>query len=132
MAMLQLDFPGVTIQDVSVDELVTYFEDFDIDLLNALDDSQELEDVEIKACVRRLNHRPFAVSITVKSDHEATAAVRILLGPKVDWFGQEITINEKRPYIVEIDKFTAKRKAIAELLKLKTRQENNISWILGK
>lgn len=100
----------MTIQDVSVDELVTYFEDFDIDLLNALDDTQELKDVEIKARVRRLNHRPFTVGITVNSDQGATAAVRILLGPKVDWFGQEIPINDKRLYVIEIDKFVAKRK----------------------
>jgi hypothetical protein len=93
-----------------VDELITYFEDFDIDLLNALDDTQELEDVEIKARVRRLNHRPFTFRITVNSDHEAMAAVRIMLGPKMDWFGQEIPINDKRLYIIEIDKFVAKGK----------------------
>lgn len=98
----------MTIQDVSVDGLVTYFEDFDIDLLNALDDTLELEDVEIKARVRRLNHRPFTFSITVNSNDEAMAAVRIFLGPKLDWFGQEIPINEKRLYVIELDKFVAK------------------------
>ena len=106
--MLQLSFPGVKVSDVAVDELVTYFEDFDIDLLNALDDTQELEDVEIKARVRRLNHKPFAFHITVDSEQDATAAVRVFLGPKYDWFGQEIPINEKRLYMIEIDKFVAK------------------------
>jgi hypothetical protein len=110
---LQLEFPGVTIQEVAVDDLVTYFEDFDIDMLNALDDTPELEDVEIKARVRRLNHRPFTVSITVNSNREQTTAVRIFLGPKVDWFGQEIPINEKRLYVIEIDKFVAKGEAIS-------------------
>lgn len=101
----------MTIQDVGVDQLFTYFEDFDIDMFNALDDTTQLEDVEIKARVRRLNHKPFTFSITVESDHETTAAVRIMLGPKVDWFGQEIPINYKRLYTIEIDKFVAKRKA---------------------
>lgn len=96
-----------------MDELTTYLEDFDIDLLNALDDTQELKDVEIKARVRRLNHGPFTVSIKVNSDSAATAAVRVFLGPKVDWFGQEIPLNEKRLYVIEIDKFVAKRKAPA-------------------
>jgi hypothetical protein len=105
---LQLEFPGVKIQDVSVDAMVTYFEDFDIDLLNALDDTPELEDVEIKARVRRLNHRPFTFSIAVDSDREAMAAVRIMLGPKFDWFGQEIPINEQRLYVIELDRFVAK------------------------
>jgi hypothetical protein len=112
---LQLEFPGVTIQDVSVDALVTYFEDFDIDLLNALDDTPELEDVEIKARVRRLNHRPFTFSITVNSNQEHTTAVRIFLGPKFDWFGQEIPINEKRLYIIELDKFVAKGEGYVSL-----------------
>jgi hypothetical protein len=103
----------VAIQDVSVDDLVTYFEDFDIDLLNALDDTLELEDVEIKARVRRLNHRPFTISIAVDSSREATAAVRIMLGPKLDWFGQEIPLNEKRLYVIELDKFVAKSEARA-------------------
>ncbi|PSN36662.1 Hemocyanin A chain [Blattella germanica] len=103
-----LSFPGVRVTDVSVDELVTYFEDFDIDLLNALDDTQELDDVEIKARVRRMNHRPFTFRISVDSDREATAAVRVFLGPKYDWFGQEVPINEKRLYMIELDKFVAK------------------------
>lgn len=105
----------MAIQDVAVDDLVTYFEDFDIDLLNALDDTLELKDVEIKARVRRLNHRPFSFSITVNSNQEQMTAVRIFLGPKSDWFGQEIPINEKRLYVIELDKFVAKGEGYVSL-----------------
>nr|CAD7407112.1 unnamed protein product [Timema cristinae] len=103
-----LEFPGVKIQDLSVDELTTYFEDFDIDLLNALDDTVDLDDVNIKARVRRLNHKPFAFHFTVESDKENLVAVRVFMGPKYDWFGQEIPLDEKRSYMVEIDKFVTK------------------------
>jgi hypothetical protein len=51
-----------------VDILVTYFKNFDVYLLSALDDNLEPEDVEIKARVRRLNHRPFIFTVTVTSD----------------------------------------------------------------
>nr|CAD7445355.1 unnamed protein product [Timema bartmani] len=101
----ELEFPGVKIQDLSVDELTTYFEDFDIDLLNALDDTVDLDDMNIKARVRRLNHKPFAFHFTVESDKENLVAVRVFMGPKYDWFGQEIPLDEKRSYMVEIDKF---------------------------
>nr|CAD7257558.1 unnamed protein product [Timema shepardi] len=107
---LKLEFPGVKIQDLSVDELTTYFEDFDIDLLNALDDTVDLDDVNIKARVRRLNHKPFAFHFTVESDKENLVAVRVFMGPKYDWFGQEIPLDEKRSYMVEIDKFVTKGK----------------------
>nr|CAR85697.1 hemocyanin subunit type 1 precursor [Cryptotermes secundus] len=120
----ELEFPGVAIQDVTVDDLVTYFEDFDIDLLNALDDTLELKDVEIKARVRRLNHRPFTFSITVNSNQEQMAAVRIFLGPKFDWFGQEIPINEKRLYVIELDKFVAKVNKGATVIQRKSSESS--------
>jgi hypothetical protein len=56
-------------QDVSVVDLVTYLKNFDIHLLDALDDKLELEDVEIKACVRRLNQRTLNFTVTENSDH---------------------------------------------------------------
>nr|CAR85695.1 hemocyanin subunit type 1 [Hierodula membranacea] len=101
----ELDFPGLKVVDLDVDVLQTYLEDFDIDLLNALDDTQELDDVEIKARVRRLNHQPFTFRVTVSSEKNANVAVRVFLGPKYDWFGVQIPLNEKRLYMVEIDKF---------------------------
>ncbi|WP_411017918.1 hypothetical protein, partial [Salmonella sp. s39606] len=103
-----LDLPGTTIEEVQVDPLETFFEYFDVDLLNALDDTEELPDVSIHARVRRLNHKPFVFSVKVNSDAERLVTVRVFLGPKYDWFGQEIPINDKRHYIVEIDKFVAK------------------------
>ncbi|XP_015605372.1 hemocyanin A chain [Cephus cinctus] len=104
----ELSFSGVQITDVEVSSLNTFFEDFDVDLLNALDDTVDLEDVAIHARVRRLNHAPFTINLKFKSDKAGTAAVRIFLGPKYDWFGQELDIEEKRSYMVELDKFTAR------------------------
>jgi hypothetical protein len=52
-----------------VANLVTYFKNFDVHLISALDDNLESEDVEIKARMRRLNHRLFIFTVTVTSDY---------------------------------------------------------------
>jgi hypothetical protein len=91
-----------------VDNLVTYCKNFDVHLLNALDDNLEPEDVEIKVRVGRLNHRPFIFTVTVKSDYGAKVAIRMILGPKIYWFGQHMAINRKSHYFIEICKFSAK------------------------
>lgn len=110
-----LTFPGIEILDVDVSKLETYFENFDVDLLNALDDTIELEDVAIKARVTRMNHAPFTYDIKVRADRRYTAAIRIFLGPKYDWFGREIDIEQKRMYMIELDKFTAQRESRSKI-----------------
>jgi hypothetical protein len=101
---LKLGFPP----DVSVDNLVTNLKNFDVHLLNALDDNLELVDLQIKARVRRLNHIPFIFTVTVKSDYGANVAFRMIFGHKIDWFGQHTDINGEGHYIVEIHKLFAK------------------------
>lgn len=81
----ELDVEGVEIKNVEVDDLATYFEEFDIDMLNALDDAAGLTDVEIHARVQRLNHKPFGIKIIADSAAEKTVTVRIFLAPKLDW-----------------------------------------------
>nr|CAD87762.1 hemocyanin subunit 1 [Perla marginata] len=104
----ELEFPGVKVLDWEIGNLVTYFEDFDIDMLNALDDTADLPDVDVKARVQRLNHEPFTWALHMESDKEVTAAFRVFLGPKKDWYESDFTINEVRPYLIEIDKFVTK------------------------
>nr|CAR85692.1 hemocyanin subunit type 1 precursor [Machilis germanica] len=101
----ELDFPGVKVENVEVDRLVTFFEPFDIDLYNALDDDKTVSDIEIKARVQRINHKPFTYHINVESDVERKVVVRTFIGPKYDWYHQEVPVNEKRWEMVELDKF---------------------------
>jgi hypothetical protein len=104
----ELDVPGVDITSVDVDDLVTYFEEFDIDLLNAMDDAEGLPEVEIKARVQRINHKPFAYKVHVKSDSDHTVTVRVFIAPKKDWYERELPLDEKRWKMIELDKFSAK------------------------
>jgi hypothetical protein len=91
-----------------VDNLAIYCKNF-VHLLNSLDDNLEPEDVEIKARVRCLNHRPFIFTVTVRSDYVIKVAFRMIFDPKIYWFGQHIAINGKSHHILEISKFSANR-----------------------
>ncbi|ROT63386.1 hemocyanin subunit L3 [Penaeus vannamei] len=93
----QLTFNGVSIENLSVDgELETFFEDFEYSLINAVDDTKEIQDVEISTYVPRLNHKDFAynIEITNNNDKEVLTTVRIFAWPHRDNNGIEYTFDE--------------------------------------
>jgi len=110
----ELEFPGVSVDAVKVigkskastpNTLVTYFQDFYFHLINALDTSKNVPDVDIQAKVRRLSHEPFEFVITAHSDAEKTAVARIFIAPKYNFYGEENTISSLRWQVIEVDKF---------------------------
>jgi len=111
----QLSFPGVQIQAIKVvgesrsstpNTLTTHFEDHEFDLSNVQNDEQ----TEVKGRVSRLRHEPFQYAITVQSKVNKQAFVRIFLAPKYDYLGNKLTLNEKRWYAIEMDKFVTELK----------------------
>jgi hypothetical protein len=97
---------------VDVGKLITYYDNFDIDLDNAVN-VQVPEDgqyIDYRARQTRLNHKPFTYSIIVTSDKSTDVYVRVFLGPKYDYLGREYNINDRRHYFVEIDRFPYKSK----------------------
>ncbi|KAI5630888.1 hemocyanin, copper containing domain-containing protein [Phthorimaea operculella] len=106
-------FPGVKIDRVHVDKLVTYFDDYLMDITNAVvmtEDEVKKGNTDMKFLVRkrRLNHYPFKVNIDILSDKAADCVVRIFLGPKEDHMGRVIDINKNRLNFVELDSFLYK------------------------
>ncbi|XP_075980236.1 basic juvenile hormone-suppressible protein 2-like [Anticarsia gemmatalis] len=108
-----LYFPGVKIDNVVVDKLVTYFDDYLMDMTNAV----VLTDEEVKKTKtdmvfmvrkRRLNHQPFKVTLDILSDKTVDCVVRVFLGPKKDHLGRLIDININRLNFVELDTFLYK------------------------
>ncbi|CAG4951805.1 unnamed protein product [Colias eurytheme] len=107
-----LHYVGVKINDVKVDKLVTYFDYYDFEVTNAVCLNQE----EMKSnkfpfyVVRqpRLNHKPFSVSIDVKSDVEGDAVFKIFLGPKYNSQGYPISLEDNWMNFVELDWFVQK------------------------
>ncbi|XP_022827798.1 basic juvenile hormone-suppressible protein 1-like [Spodoptera litura] len=107
------DFPGVKIDRFTTDKLVTFMDEYDLDITNALylDDAEmkkKRPDMLMVARMRRLNHHPFKVTVDVTSDKTVDAVVRIFIGPKYDCLGRLMSVNDKRLDMVEIDTFKYK------------------------
>ncbi|CAH0399633.1 unnamed protein product [Chilo suppressalis] len=109
----ELNFPGVKVDQVTTDKLVTFMDDYDVDITNAvyLDQAEvqkKRSDLVYVARMRRLNHHPFKVTINVVSDKATDAIVRVFIGPKYDCMGRLIQLNDRRRDMVEIDSFLYK------------------------
>lgn len=109
----ELLFPGVKVDNVVVDKLVTYFDDYLMDMTNAVTLNEEemrktKSDMTFMVRKRRLNHQPFKVTLDVMSDKAVDCVVRIFLGPKEDHLNRLIDINRNRLNFVELDSFLYK------------------------
>ncbi|ERL93427.1 hypothetical protein D910_10719 [Dendroctonus ponderosae] len=118
----ELIFPGVSIEKIELDRLITYFDEFYSDLSQAVYYSEEeLKEKEnhffVRAKQYRLNHKPFTYKIHVKSDKDTKASVKIFIGPKYDEFGRYINISDNRYNFFELDKFVYDLKAGDNIIK---------------
>jgi len=104
----ELNFEGVSIESVNIEgSLETYFEDFEFSLMNAVDDTAEIADVDISAVVKRLNHKPFSFVVNINNANAApvSASARIYLCPRRDNNGVAFHPNIGRWGCIEMDKF---------------------------
>ncbi|KAJ8923135.1 hypothetical protein NQ315_001689 [Exocentrus adspersus] len=103
-----LVFPGVEIRNFSSDRLVTYDDPFYANITNAVfHSSQEHEehDFNVRVQQNRLNNRPFTYRVTVQSERETRAVIRVFLGPRYDEYGRNINISQNRFNFVLLDYF---------------------------
>nr|CAD7265429.1 unnamed protein product [Timema shepardi] len=105
----QLAFPGIKVQGVEVDPLITYFDDFEINLDNvvSVNDPKDGEHVDFRVKQGRLNHKPFDYKVSVESDKETDVLIKVFISPKYDSYGREFDLDTKMFYAVEIDRFPA-------------------------
>lgn len=103
----ELVFPGVKIDSVAVDKLITYFEQFDSVISNGIpvSSTKDAETSVIKVRQPRLNHKPFTYHISVTSDKDVKGTVRIFMGPKYDVHGHEIDFVQNYVNFMEVDQF---------------------------
>ncbi|CAG9564771.1 unnamed protein product [Danaus chrysippus] len=106
-------FNGVKINNVVVDKLVTYFDDYLMDMTNAVilnkdEMKKTVSDMKFLVRKRRLNHQPFRIVLDIESEKTVDAVVRVFLGPKEDHLGRLLDININRVNFVEIDSFLYK------------------------
>ncbi|XP_043466524.1 hexamerin-like [Leptopilina heterotoma] len=106
--------PGVQVQKVDFSHLVTYFQDYIVNLNNAgvegVNEKEQKEHqkgtLDIKGLLKRLDHQPYEYQIYVQSQKPVPhAVVRVYLGPKYDHEGAPVDINTHRHHFVELDQF---------------------------
>ncbi|XP_034829267.1 basic juvenile hormone-suppressible protein 1-like [Maniola hyperantus] len=127
----ELDFPGVKVERIFTDKLVTFMDDYDLDITNALYlDSSEMHkkksDFTYVARMHRLNNQPFKVTVEVMSEKAVDAVVRIFYGPKYDCMGRLLNFNDKRLDMVEIDSFMYKLDTGKNTIVRKSTEMHNI------
>lgn len=117
-------FPGLQIDSVTVDKLVTYFDNYYSDITNAVeiedwDEKDKMtnfvefgrksfydgDEFVIKAKQYRLNHLPFTIKLNVMATKPAKGVVRMFFGPKYDEYGNLYDINANRENFVLFDTF---------------------------
>ncbi|CRL07340.1 CLUMA_CG020319, isoform A [Clunio marinus] len=142
----EIEFPGVKIEGVEMDKLVTYFDRFDADITNAVDvevydektPASELkkfgkiahyqgEDFVIKARSTRLNTVPFTYKLSVASEKAVKGVVRAYLGPKYDSYGNVYHVNDNRENFVLLDVFAYEFQAGKNVI---TRNSNDFSFFV--
>lgn len=127
----ELYFPGVKVSNVVTDKLVTYFDDYLMDVSNSLIlNEEELKkgspEMTIFARKRRLNNEDFKISIEVLSDKAVDSVVRIFLGSKYDELGRLIDINNNRLNFVEIDSFMYKLTTGKNMIIRNSKEMHNV------
>ncbi|XP_045583381.2 hemocyanin B chain-like [Procambarus clarkii] len=103
-----IEFPGVVVDSVAIDgELKTFFDTFEFSLVNAVDKSDNVADVDISADVKRLNHEEFSYNIDISNNNgnKVLGTIRIFLCPLKDSNGVTFTWEEGHWYCIEMDKF---------------------------
>lgn len=108
----ELVFPGVKIESVTVDKLMTFFDHYDSLINNAVSvySHEKAQSMLIKARQYRLNHKPFTYHVTVNSDKNTKGVVRIFFAPKYDIHGHELDISENYMNFYEVDQWIVDRK----------------------
>lgn len=121
----ELFFPGVKVEKIDVDRLITYFDYFDTDATSMVyltPEEQEKENIQIRIRQQRLNHKPFAYRINVNSESTQEAVVRVYLGPKYDEYGRKIDMQENRMNFIELDNFKWQLKVGKNVIERNSRQ----------
>ena len=117
-----LVYPGVKIQEVAFDQLVTYFEQQHIQLGGIGGLNHDQNKLNVVAGVSQLNHKPYNYKIVVQNENAPTnVAVRVYLGPKYNYDGKTIDITHNRHLFVELDQFVHQRKLIGFTKKKKKK-----------
>lgn len=123
-----LGMNGVQIQNVDVDKMMTYFENYFMDVNNAVkrgnnENNNNNNNINYQVKQQRLNHKPFTYNMNVQCNQATDAIVRVFIGPKTNPNlnnnnnnqnnnnnnnsndQQGLPLEQARSFFVEIDRF---------------------------
>ena len=110
----ELEFPGVRIESVDFDKLVTFFDTKEFFINNAVDVAsfKEGQYFNIKALQYHLNYKPFTYKFTVHSEKSTKAVMRVFLGPAFDEekYNDYSYFLHYYKYFFQLDEFEVSRK----------------------
>ncbi|KAJ8972028.1 hypothetical protein NQ314_000411 [Rhamnusium bicolor] len=115
----------VKVVNVEFDRLMTYFDEYYASISNAVlyAPDEDNDSFRVRTMQYRLNHKPFNYKVTVKSDKDTKAVVKMFLGPKYDEYGRYINISDKHMNMVQMDYFVYNLKS-GENVITRNSQEN--------
>ncbi|XP_075210449.1 hexamerin-like [Lycorma delicatula] len=109
----ELNFPGVKIQSFDVSRLITFFDYFNVNVDNAVNNhnnngnqNSNNNNGQYYVKFQRLTNQPFNYKLNVQSNRNTNAVVRVFIGPKYDSNGQQFTLPQASQYFVQLDQFT--------------------------
>lgn len=107
----QLDFPQVRITGLQVqlqggqeNNMQTFWQQSDIDMSRGLDFAPR---VPVFVRFTHLQHLPFTyrIQVTNSSQNQVFGYVRIFMAPRLDERGRQMSFNDQRKMMIELDKF---------------------------
>ncbi|OXU22253.1 hypothetical protein TSAR_002571 [Trichomalopsis sarcophagae] len=110
----QLAFPGVTVSDIRIvsqganpNTLNCHWTKSDVELTRGLDFTPR---GSILARLQHLNHDDFSYSFVVNNSNnqEVMGTVRVFIAPKYDETGRNLSFDDQRMLMIEMDKFTTR------------------------
>lgn len=116
-----LGFLGVKIQNVDLDDLVTYFDTYRYDITNSI---YSKKSYAITALQKRLRSKPFTYNITVTSQKSVEAVIRVFIGPNFDSLDQ---FEQFRDKFFQADVFKYKLKEGENII---TRLSSNYNTVV--
>ncbi|KAK9887818.1 hypothetical protein WA026_000133 [Henosepilachna vigintioctopunctata] len=103
-----LYLPGVKVEKIEIDPLVTFYDKFYSDITNGITvtpEEYQTDSFRVQVEQYRLNHRNFNFNIHINSDKAFKAVVKTFIGPKYDEHGRVMDFYENRMNFVELDQF---------------------------
>ncbi|RZF36354.1 hypothetical protein LSTR_LSTR008835 [Laodelphax striatellus] len=132
----QLSFAGVKIQSFNISRLITYFEDYTVDVNNAVYEDFPNSDSKKKSgkvaanyqvVFQRLTCNRFNYRLEVDSTRDVEAEVRIFIGPKFNSNGQLFTLPQAGQYFVQLDRFNYQLRSGKNVIERNSQQSVNFS-----